>query len=471
MYLKRALVGIFLLFLFSCSTYKSTEVLPKEKLPEYFSLKPQTNFAFLPEKPWWQTFGDEELNKLIEEAFRKNLNLKMGIARLIKTRAILKQAISFYFPTISTNYMLQTSEEPGFFGENKGTSYRLSVAASYELDVWGRIRSSAKAASAQLKAVREDILSFYLSLAAQVADTYYLLAALEMESSLLTQSIKLAKEKLKLIEDLYNNGLIDAETLLDTKRYILELYLQKEKLASSVSQVRHALAVLIGRYPENAPKFSLVTLPDLKDAFPIGLPSQVLMYRPDVKAAYWRVKAANAKVAVAIAERFPHINLLSEVGRSHTAFSIGDIVGTFWSVGMQLSLQVFEGGRKKAKLEEQKAAFLEALSNYQQVVLKAFREIEDAISANLCSQRNLKYIHQELALLNNRLALKLTEYKQGISDYLPVLNTEIQLLEIKRAEIIEKQRLISARISLYRALGGVWMEKYLTQTLRGLNAF
>ncbi len=462
--------SLWIFFLFSCGIYKPIEVLPKEKLPEHFAIKYQANPPFLPKRPWWQTFGDKELNNLIEEAFRKNLDLKAGVARLIKAKAILKEATSFYFPSISLDYMLQTSKEPGFFGENKGTSYRLSVAASYEPDLWTRLRSSTKAALAQLKATQEDVLFFYLSLAAQVADAYYLSAALEMESILLTQTLNLLKERARLVEDLYVNGLIDVQAILDTRRQILELCVRKKEVDHNLAKARHALAVLVGRYPENAPRPSLANLPDLKEVFPIGLPSSVLLYRPDIKAAYWRVKVADAKVATAIADRFPHINLLADVGHSHTAFSIGDIVGSFWSIGLQAGLQIFEGGRKKARVEEEKVSLMEALFYYQQVILKAFQEVEDAISANLSAQERLKYLQQEVALLKDRLTLKLAKYEEGVSDYLPVLDTKIQLFETKRALILEKQCLISARISLYRALGGAWMKGYLTQTLRGLNA-
>ncbi len=456
---------ILVLVLGGCALHHPLEVVPPKELPKNFSLAPEKVRTFFPERPWWLSFGDQKLNQLIEEAFQANLDLKAGVARILKAQAILKEALSFSFPSTSLEYSWRRSKEPGFFGENQGTSYRLSSTASYELDLWGRIRSSAKASLAELKATQEDLRAFYLSLAAQVADTYYLLAALEQEKAKLDLLIKTLTEELALVEDLYSQGLIEADELLSVKTQLFELTKQRTELEEKIFQARHALAILLGRYPEEAPRPSLVELPTLDQAFPLGLPSQVIMNRPDVRAAYWRVKAADARVAAAVAERFPRLNLLASFGRSHTAFSIGDIVGSFWSVSLDSTLSLFEAGRKGARVEQEKAAALEALYHYQQTVLRAFKEVEDALSANITAQKRLTELNGEESSLKTLLSLNLDRYHQGLADYLSVLKTRVELLRTEQAKVQAKQALISARISLYRALGGTWMEKYLKDFL------
>ncbi len=468
----RGFFFILLLLLGGCAFHHPLEVVPPKEPPKSFYLAPEEVKTFFPERPWWLSFGDQRLNQLIEEAFRANLDLKAGVARIFKAKAILKEALSFSLPSTSLEYSWRRSKEPGFFGENRGTSYRLSATASYELDLWGRIRSSAKASLAELKATQEDLRAFYLSLAAQVADAYYLLAALEQEKVRLNLLIKAVTEELTLVEDLYLRGLVEADELLSVKTQFFELTRQRTELQEKISKTRHALAILLGRYPEEAPRPSLVKLPALEQAFPLGLPSQIIMNRPDVQAAYWRVKAADARVAAAIAERFPRLNLLASLGRSHTAFSIGDIVGSFWSLSLDSTLSLFEAGRKGARVEQEKAAALEALYHYQQTVLRAFKEVEDALSANLTAQKRLTELDREESSLKTLLSLNLDRYHQGLGDYLSVLKTRVELLRTEQTKVQAQQALISARISLYRALGGTWMEKYLKDSLmsqRGLD--
>ncbi len=457
--------GLYLL-LWGCAPHKPLDIKPNHPLPASFSLKgPGAKSLKI---PWWFTFEDQTLNQLVEEALRQNLDLKIGVARLLEARALLREATAALYPQITAQGSWKKSKEPGFFGDNRGESYRLSLSASYELDLWKRLRSKAQAARYQLKAQEDEFQAFLVGLTAEVTEAYFLVATLQAQKKILDDLLETSQQELTLTKEDYLQGLTTAQQVLEAENQIFALEAQKNDLEKGLAQARHALEVLLGHWPNQSPHIP-DKLPTLGQIFPVGLPSVVLNHRPDVKAAYWQVKAADAQVAALVAEHFPRLDLLASLGRSHTAFSIGDIVGSFWSVGLQASLSLFEGGGVNARIRAQKAAALQALYAYQKTLLKAFQEVEDALAANIAEQRRLKDLSQQEKRLRHILALEEERYRLGVSPYLPVLKARQALLQLKRQRLEVQHALISARISLYRALGGPWTEKYLAQALRSTH--
>ncbi len=459
-------LGILSLVFWGCAPHKPLEIKPSEPLPASFSLKGTGTESL--QGPWWFTFEDQTLNQLIEEALRHNLDLKIGVARILEARALLKQATAALYPQVNAQASWEKSKEPGFFGDNRGESYRLSLSASYELDLWKRLRAKARAARYQLEAQEEEFQTFLVGLSAEVAEAYFLVATLEAQKDVLDELLQNTQQELSLTKEDYLQGLTTAQQVLEAENQIFALEAQKNDLERALGQAKHALEVLLGRWPGQAPKIPK-ELPTLRKVFPVGLPSVVLNHRPDVKAAYWRVKAADAQVAALVAEHFPRLDLLATLGRSHTAFSIGDIVGSFWSVGLQASLSIFEGGAVNARIRAQKAAALQALYAYQKTLLKAFQEVEDALTANLAEQKRLRDLAQQEKRLKHILTLEEERYRLGVSSYLPVLKAREALLQLRRQRLEVQHQLISARISLYRALAGPWTQKYLAQALRGAH--
>ncbi len=177
------------------------------------------------------------------------------------------------------------------------------------------------------------------------------------------------------------------------------------------------------------------------------------------------MRAGDARVAAAIAERFPNVNLLADYGRLRTDFGIGAITGSFWDVILQLSQPVVDGGRRRAEVDRSRAAFRESLAGYHQTVLQAFQEVEDALSANHASELRVAYLDERVAASAGSLRLSLDRYLRGLSDYLPVLTAQAAHFNAQSQLLAARRQLISDRISLARALGGNWMESELEQRL------
>ncbi len=463
-----AIIALFVFFLCGCSPHKPMKISPPQPIPNKFNKDLKLAKPPILSSPWWLSFNDKTLNRLLEEAFTRNLDLKAGIARLLEAKALLAQASSTAYPQLTGQANWRKSEEPGFFGRNRGESYRLSLSASYEVDLWNKLRSSRQAAGYQLKATEEDLKTFFISLAAEVTEAYYTVASLQAQVDLLRRLIKNSRRELNLIKDNYLQGLSSAQEVLEAENRLFTLEAQKTSLEKALTQSQHALAVLLGRWPQQ--KIPVVpTLPSLKESFPLGLPSVILNQRPDVQAAYWRVKAADAQVAALIAQHFPKIDLLATLGRSRTAFSIGDIVGSFWSLGIEASLSLFDAGRLNAQISAQRAKALEALYAYQKTLLKAFQEIEDALAANQANEKRLRELAQRKKALTHILQLEQERYELGLSDYLPVLKARKALMQTELEYLQAQEDLLMARITLYRALGGAWTEKYVAQAMRGAH--
>jgi outer membrane protein TolC len=213
----------------------------------------------------------------------------------------------------------------------------------------------------------------------------------------------------------------------------------------------------------------VIKLPETPEAFPAGLPSEILARRPDIRAALLRVEASDARVAAAIADRFPSFNLLGNWGRSSVAFSTGDIKGEFWNISADGLLPIFDAGRRRAEVDRNRALFEENLALYQKTVLTAFKEVEDALVKNRTTEKRILRLEERVDATSGSLRLSLERYLQGLSDYLPVLTAQASDAQTRSDLIAARRQLISDRVSLARALGGEWMEQEMKERFTAEN--
>ncbi len=414
----------------------------------------------VPTGEWWVIFGDTELNELQTKALAANLDIQAAFARVTQARAVARQAVAGGLPSVEAtpaySHYQRTRSSFGGSGTFAGDTYQIPFDISYELDLWGRVRRGFEAAHAQAQASEAAYRTVLLSLRAEVARAYFLLRTFDSEMQTLEQAISLRRDALDLVTQRMQAGIVNE---LDVARAKTELASAEENaidLRRRRAELENGLAVLCG---EPASSFSLPVRPLLLEIpqVPAGLPSELLERRPDVAKAERELMAANARIGVAMAAFFPVVRLTGSGGfESAEIDSLFEQDSRTWSLGPSVSIPLFSGGRAKSNLQAAKAQFEEVAALYRQQVLVAFCEVEDAL-VNLRLRAEQAQTHQR-ALDSSRQAAELssTRYKQGLVNYLEVVDAERSRLQAEREAVnLLSYRLVST-VLLIKALGGSW---------------
>ncbi|MBE9520998.1 MAG: TolC family protein, partial [Proteobacteria bacterium] len=252
----------------------------------------------------------------------------------------------------------------------------------------------------------------------------------------------------------------------------LAVYQARQELAAAkqrrpvfeaiLDRTEHAIAILLGRFPEANIAGNLEILPEVETSFSQGVPADLLQNRPDMEVAFLQVKAQDERLAAAIADRFPSFNLMGSYGVSWLDFDSLNS-GHFWNLLASASQPVLDGGRRKAEADRNRAALREVVVNYRQTVLIALQEVEDGLSDNRATDKRLRLLKERESVSDANVRVAREGYYYGINDYLPVLIAERQFFDVQILVINARRQLITDRISLIRAMGGDWMEEYMTQ--------
>lgn len=458
------------LLLSGCTVHRQQAIEPPGSVPGSFVRQPGPQAEALPMERWWETFEDENLSALMEKSFDGNLDLAQSFAVLKQLLAISRQAASVRYPFLNIEGDASRSRRPGIFGNDTGNSYTLSLAAGYEVDLWSRLKSGDTAATLEAAASREDIKSLYISLSAELADLYYLAVEQRAQLELTDATIASFEETLDLVTRRYIRGLVPALDVYQARQNLSFAKASRPVFEVNLAVAEHAIATLLGRYPEPGLAGKLAELPETPAAFPSGIPSVVLSRRPDVYAEFLRVKASDARVAEAIADRFPSINLLGSYGTSKTAFSSGALSGVFWNLLATAIQPVIDGGRRRAEVARTQAVFEETLARYHRTVLTSIQEVEDALIKNRTTEERISRLEERVEATAGSLRLSRERYLLGLSDYLPVLTAQTAHFTAESQLLAARRQLISDRISLARALGGDWMEKEMKNRLEASNS-
>lgn len=411
---------------------------------------------------WWKLYGDARLDDLQTKLIANNATLAAALAHYEQSEAFTRQVRSELFPQIglegnaTRNRESDTRPLRGATSPAMYDSYTIGAQLDYEVDLWGRVRDSVAAGTAEQAASAADLASVQLSLQAQLADNYLQLNGFDRDIKVLNESIVAFTRALELTKSRHDGGIASG---LDVARAQTQLSNAKSQLTQAQAQrglVLHAIAVLVG---DTASSFTLTT----NDArvqvptIPVEVPSLILQRRPDIAAAERRTAAANARIGIARSAFFPQLTLDGQGGWQSSAWgSIATAPNRFWSIGPSLFLSVFDGGLRKAGVDAAKAATDEAGAQYRGVVLNAFAQVED----NLTLLRDLG-----AALTDQRAAaeaaqrsvdLSLNQYREGAVGYLDVVQAQTDELVARRAVIDLETRQLRASVQLIRALGGGW---------------
>lgn len=453
-----SLGALLLLLLAGCSVHQAQEIQPLE-LPGRFTNQPEITTSFDPKDRWWEAFGDPGLNRLMDRVFADNLDLVQAEARLAQAEALARQSRSGFFPSLSVNGQGGRQRQPGMFGPVTENTYQLSLAASYEIDLWGRIRSRAQAALSTVNATRQELNSLYITLAARTADLYFLAVEQQAQIELTDQTIASFADSLERVERRYRAGLVSSLDVYQSRQNLAAARQRRPVFVAGRTVAENMLAL---QAAQPAGLFAIdrsMGLPDLDTPPPSGVPSSIVLERPDVRAALNRVRAADARVGEAVADRFPAFSLTGAWGgASDTLSSVLDSQNIFWNLLLNIAMPILDGGRRAAEADRTRAVLEEQLAAFDKVVLTAFKEIEDGLVGEEADRERIKHLQEQVEAAADAVRLAEYRYVQGLSDYLPVLTAQISSYNAQSNLIAARRALLADRISLLRAMGGQWPE-------------
>jgi multidrug efflux system outer membrane protein len=410
---------------------------------------------------WWEIFGDPVLTDLEKQVELANQSLAASVHRIDQARALARVSASELYPNANLNGDGSVGRNSDNTGNPVPTNYsRVQVGATltYEADLWGRIRRSVESSKATLQAQQSDYEAVRLSLHAQMATTYFQIRSTDGERLLLRRTLATRKEALDLVQKRFQGGVSNE---LDVTRAQTELATTEAEMIAldrTRGELEHAMAVLVGqpastfRFPESP----LIGLPPL---VPVGLPSQLLERRPDVASAERLMASANAQIGVAKAAYFPVFSISANGAfESIHLGSLLDWPSRLWAVGPSISLPLFNGGRLKGNLEAKEAAYLETVANYKQAVLVAYKDVEDALVDWRVLGLQSEAVARSVASARKSAEISEIRYKDGLVNYLEVVDTERSALQTERAAVQLLGQRYTTAVFLIRALGGSWAE-------------
>jgi NodT family efflux transporter outer membrane factor (OMF) lipoprotein len=406
---------------------------------------------------WWEIFGDPQLNQLEELVSINNQNVKAAEAQFRQARAVVLANHANYFPSIGSNPSI-TQSDTGINGGRGGTSqtFSLGATATWEPDLWGRVRLSVENAVSNAQVSAADIENIRLSQQALLATDYFSLAAEDMQLSLLQDTIDAYQRNLQLTSDRFRFGLAARSDVSLAETQLAGAKAQATETRVARAQFEHAIAVLTGQLPSSldigASKIAAPPPP-----IPVAVPSQLLERRPDIAANERLVAAANANVGIAQTAYYPTLTLSASAGLiSNNLANLFTYASRSWSAGPGVSQTLFDFGRRGAALAGAEAAYDGTVAAYQQTVLAAFQEVEDDLA-------NLRYLAEEavqqqeaVRAAQESLSLELDRYRAGTDSYLNVIQTQTIALSDELTAITILQRRMSAAVDLVKALGGGW---------------
>lgn len=419
----------------------------------------------LPRGPWWERFGDADLNALAPQVETGNQNLRSYLARYNQSAALVSAARAAYFPTINLNAGTTRSRNgtAGITQPSPTTTDSVSVSASaWEIDLWGRVRNNVDASAASAQAAVGDIENIKLSLQAQLVTSYLALRINDEQSNLLKRTVDDYQKALELTTNRFKAGVVSRLDVSEAEAQLKSTQAQALDVGIARAQYEHAIAVLIGKAPAEfsiAPRALTQTLPTI----PLSAPSALLERRPDVAAAERRMASANAQIGAAQAALFPALTLSATVGyRANSWSNILSLPNRFWSVGPALALTLFDGGLRRSQVAQAEAIYDQNVADYRQTVLTAFQDVEDQLVALRVLEQEAGVQAEAVRAANESLDHTIAQYKAGTVSYLNVITAQTTAYSNRTAEFNIANRRYAAAVALIKALGGGYVASEAT---------
>lgn len=412
---------------------------------------------------WWTVFEDATLDSLIHLAIDQNPSVLMALNRIDMAKANLGIARSVFFPTIDINGGWTRQQTSGNTGSSTpqawNSYYNATLNMSWQVDVFGSIRMKVKAQKENYAATREEYNATMVSLCAEVASAYFNLREMQQELDVLQRNAQSQEAVVKITEVRYNTGLVSKLDVAQAKSVYYSTLASIPTTESSIIQYMNTLAVLLGLYPQEVEE-ALSTprpLPDYMEPVGVGIPGQLLLRRPDVRAAERQVNAQVALLGVAKSDWFPTFFVNGTLG--YTSHDLRDFTrknSLTWSIAPSMSWTLFNGGERTNNIRLQQAQLDETINQFNNTVLTAMQEVDNAMSAYKNSIKQIVACREMLNQGKEAFNLSLDLYKQGLTPFQNVLDSQRSLLTYENSLVKAKGYSLVCLVQMYKALGGGW---------------
>ena len=419
---------------------------------------------------WWEIFNDPELDALEEQLDINNQNIKQYFENYMEARALVREARSQYFPTLSAAPSYNRSRTSGSLNTTpvsksgtgsstpqlQSTVLSAPLEASWEPDLWGKVRNTVREAQYAAQVSAADLENERLTEQASLAEYFFEIRGQDMLQKIYNDTVEADLKELQLTQSLYQLGIDNEISVVEAQLALQAAQAGATNVAIARAQYEHAIAMLVGKVASNfsIPVKPMTTAPP---PIPVGVPSELLERRPDIAAAERTMAEANAQIGIAYAAYYPNLSLTAEGGFQSSSISQWFTwPSRFWSVGSSLSETLFDAGLRRATVQQYAATYNADLANYRQTVLTAFQQVEDALAeVRILS----KEVEQEQTVVNSAqtyLKLEHARYDTGIDPYIDVLIAQTTVLaDMQTLNGLQVQEMASA-VALVEALGGGW---------------
>jgi NodT family efflux transporter outer membrane factor (OMF) lipoprotein len=458
--------------------YQRPEAAPSAQFKQAAGWKSATPADTQLPSAWWQLYDDAELNQLIGRLNVSNQNLAAAQAQYQQAKALVSKTRAGFYPTLSSSVgvkragqgggssTLSTADGINVSGANAAKvskSYDLNLNATWELDVWGKLRRSLESSAASYQASAADLAAMRLSLQAQLTQSYLQLRVLDEQTRLLEATVAAYARSLKVTENQYQAGIVAKSDVSQARTQLYSTQAQAIDLQWQRAQHENAIAVLVGVAPSElhiAVQPSVPKLPNI----PPALPSQLLERRPDIASAERKMIAANADIGVAAAAWYPDLSLAASGGYNNSSYADWiSVPNRVWSIGPQLALTLFDGGARSAQVESAEAGYQQTVAQYRQTVLDSFREVDDALVQLQVLEQEAAVQQDAVNAARESLQLLTNQHQAGTIDYNSVVNVQTSTLNNQRSALTLLGNRLTASVQLIAALGGGWQSSELEQ--------
>jgi NodT family efflux transporter outer membrane factor (OMF) lipoprotein len=440
------IIALLLSLLCACIPVTKRPVSPIEP-PRNFSLPGEVPF----QTRWWLDFQDNTLTSLIDQAIGDNFSLRATREKINETEAIARQAGAALVPGVDGLGAIASTRD--HTTDSSRETLSLGLAASYEIDLWGRVRSQRDAAILEAKATEADYHTAVISLTAQVALTWYQLIEADLQLELLQKQQETNAKVLQLISAQFRAGKVGIADVLQQRQLVESTIGNLAGLRAERDILANQLAILLGVVPTNAAIPRRMQLPSLPPLPKTGIPLDLLDRRPDVDSSLRRLQAADNRVAAAMADRLPRLSISADLSTSGE--KSGDLFNNWFStLGANLFSPLFDGGRRKAEVARNVSIAEQLYYKHGQALLEAIAEVENSLIREKEQQIILGSLETQLQYAAKTIDNVTTRYRQGAENYQRVLLALLSHQNIQRSILTSRRQLIAFRISLYRALSG-----------------
>jgi NodT family efflux transporter outer membrane factor (OMF) lipoprotein len=408
---------------------------------------------------WWEAFQDPQLNQLEDQLNISNQNIVAAAANVQAARAMVREARAQYFPTLGVNPGMTNTHLSTAFGQTFSATFNtfsLPLEASWEPDLWGRIRNTVKANTFAAQASVADLENVRLSAQAELAADYYELRAQDQLKQLLDSTVSAYREALELTLDVYKSGLGNDEAVAQAETQWKTTEAQDTNLGILRAQYEHAIALLTGQ-PASTFAIASEALEPSPPSIPVGVPSELLERRPDIAAAERSVAQANAQIGIAKTAFFPTVTLSASAGlQALSPAKWLEWPSRIWSVGPSLAQTIFDAGARRATVQQFQATYDQTVANYRETVLTAFQQVEDNLAALRILGQVIEQQNEAIDSAGRNLEEAEVRYKAGLDPYLNVIAAQTSLLNDQQAVVNFRAQQMVAGVNLIKALGGGW---------------